>query len=305
MPKKANSTSGIFKRTDIKISVLINCFLIVIILLSVYFLAGINNQAISDAMYEKGKILSILGAKSLEISLEAAINDGDLTLDDAFDSQYIPVDGSDPQLFHTKYDTYIDEACSQFNGTFFKDSRVVYARYMDLNGYVPLKGVSYIADSKSEDSNKDPLAKQILAGKRISRAIANTVEGFVQPYISEDNNENIWEFSTPVYVKGKRWGAFSVGLRKLSKTGTLAGFSLNVIILAAVTIILSCVVVFGIVLHFLKPIPSLAKVAGQVADGNVDHSVDIGGSGDIATLAEAIERLRVSLKLSMDRMARK
>jgi HAMP domain-containing protein len=64
-------------------------------------------------------------------------------------------------------------------------------------------------------------------------------------------------------------------------------------------------VVFGVVVYFLKPISGLAEVAGRVADGDMDRSVEIGGSNDIAALADAIERLRVSLKLSMDRVLKK
>jgi HAMP domain-containing protein len=63
--------------------------------------------------------------------------------------------------------------------------------------------------------------------------------------------------------------------------------------------------VFGVVIFFLKPIPRLAEIAEQVADGDMDRSVEIEGGSDIRMLADAIERLRVSLKLSMGRLARK
>lgn len=305
MAKEANIMSRIFKRTDIKISVLISCCLVVIILSGVLFLSRLNNQAISDAMHDKGRMASNLGARNLEIALEAAIDNNILTQEEIFDSQYVPISGTEPQLFHTKFDTYIDESYSQFQGAFFKDSSVVYARPMDLNGYVPMQGSGNITNSKSLKIIVDPAAKQILAGKRISRVVANTVDGFVQDYISEDKNEHIWEFSTPVYVKGERWGSFSVGFRNLSKAGSGTGASLTTIVLAAASILLACAVVFCLVFYFLKPISGLAKAAKQVADGEVDHSVEIGGSSDIASLSDAIERLRVSLKLTMDRAAKK
>jgi methyl-accepting chemotaxis protein len=305
MATKASFMNKFFKRTDIKISVLISCALVVIILVSGRFLAGINSKAISDALHEKGRIVSILGAKSIEISLETAVEKNLLTLEDVFDSQYLPVANTEPQLFHTKFDTYVDEACAQFQQAFYRDDRIVYARPMDLNGYIPLKGDGNSSDSKSGGTTEDPLAKQILAGKRISRIVANTVEGFVQDYISEDNDEHIWEFSTPVYVNGERWGSYSVGLRSPSKSGLGIGASITVLVLTVLSILLSCAVVFGVVLSALKPIPGLAKVAERVADGDVDLSVEVEGSNDIATLADAIERLRVSLKLSMDRLARK
>jgi HAMP domain-containing protein len=285
--------------------VLISCALVIIILLCVRFLSGINNQAISDAMYEKGRIVSILGAKSIEITLETAIDNNFLTQEEVFDSQYVPVADTEPQLFHTKFDAYMDAACSQFQAALFKDNSLVYARPMDLNGYVPLEGNGDTSDTKIRKNTVDPLGKQILAGKRISLVVANTVEGFTQDYISEDNNEHIWEFSSPVYVKGERWGSFSVGFRSLSKAGFGSGASLTSIVSAVSSILLACAVVFWIVFYFLKPISGLAKAAGQVADGDMDHSVEIVGSNDITTLADAIERLRVSLKLSLDRMVKK
>ena len=305
MAKIANILNKIFKRTDIKISVLISCALVVIILLCVRFLSGINNQALYDATYERGRMLSILGAGSVENVLESAIDNGFLTQEEIFDSQYVPIADTEPQMFHTRFDAYMDAAFSQFQGTFFKDDSIVYARSMDLNGYVPIEGGGGVSGNKSGTITKDPLGKQILAGKRINRIVANTVDGFSQEYTSEDSNEHIMEFSAPVYVKGERWGSFSVGFRNLSKAGSGSGASVTTIILALASILLACAVVFVVVFYFLKPIPGLAKVAGQVADGHVDNSVEIGGSSDIAALADAIERLRVSMKLSMDRMAKK
>jgi methyl-accepting chemotaxis protein len=268
-------------------------------------MSGISSKAISDGMYEKGKMASILGAKSVEIALETAIDTNFLTLEDVFDSQYVPVAGTEPQLFHTKFDAYMDAACSKFQGAFFKDQRVAYARPMDLNGYVPAKGSSDASEQKNSIYTVDPLAKQILAGKTISMVLANTVDGFMQDYISEDSNVPILEFSAPVYVKGKRWGSFSVGFRNLSMAGSDNENAATTIVLAVSAILLACGVVFGVVLFFLKPISGLAQAAEQVADGDVDKSVAVGGSNDIAMLADAIERLRVSLKLSMDRIINK
>lgn len=305
MVKKATKPGGIFKRTDIKISVLISFSLVIIMLISGFFLSSMNDQAISDAMYKKGKMISILGAKSLEITLEAAIGNNLLTQDEIFDSQYVPVAGSDLQLFHTKFDAYIDEACSQFHGAFFKDNSIVYARPMDLNGYIPLKGGGDLADSNTAQNTEDPLGKQILAGKRISRIVANTVDGFVQDYTTEDSNVHIWEFSTPVFVKGKKWGSFTVGMRNMAQNVSGTGFSITALLSVVLSILLACAVVFGVVLYFLKPVSGLAKAAEKVADGDMDFSVEIGGSSDIAMLADAIERLRVSLKLSMEMHARK
>jgi methyl-accepting chemotaxis protein len=301
MAEREKMINKIFRRTDIKISVLISCCMVVIILLSVYILSGISSRAISDAMYGKGKMASSLGAKSISIALETAVDNKILTLEEIFDSQYVPIAGSDPQLFNTKFDAYMDAACSQFQGTFFNDSDVAYARSMDQNGYVPLQG-GVVTDNKKTRNTKDPSGKQILDGKRISMISANTVDGFMQDYVQENTGSQITEFSAPIYVKGERWGSFSVGFRNLSKAG---GASAITMILAVSSILICCAVVIGVVFFFLKPISGLAEAAEQVADGDVDQSVEIGGSNDIATLADAIERLRVSLKLSMDRMVKK
>jgi methyl-accepting chemotaxis protein len=296
--------SKLFKRTDITISVLVSCALCVIILLCAYFLSGTNRQAISDANYEKGKMLSIIGARSMEMVLQSAVDGAILTQDDIFDSQYVPVEGTQPQQFTTKFDAYIDEACAQFQSSFFKDSSVVYARAMDSNGYVPILIDSSASDKKyGKSAGGDPMAKQILDGKRILRVVANTVEGFSQTYTSETTNEEIVEFSAPIFVNGERWGAFSVGLKSDANTGFV--FPVTVLIYAALSILLSCAVVFGVVILFLKPISGLTEAAERVADGEVDRSVKIGGSNDMVTLADAIERLRVSLKLSMARMVQK
>lgn len=160
-----------------------------------------------------GKSLARKGAEEMGYILNRAITDGTLTVDDVFDENYTLIPGSNPPKYHTRYDSFLDEQIRDFQDDFLENSKVVFAVAVDRNGYLPTHNSRY-SKPLSGDPNKDR------AGNRTKRvfndpvglsAARNQQDYLVQTYL-RDTGLQMFDVSAPIYVNGRHWGAFRVGL---------------------------------------------------------------------------------------------
>ena len=55
----------------------------------------------------------------------------------------------------------------------------------------------------------------------------------------------------------------------------------------------------------LKPLEKLTNAALDLADGKVENEIKVASADEVGKLADALERLRVSLQAAMDRLRKK
>src|SRR6266571_3839693 len=165
-----------------------------------------------EELQSKGKSEALSGSRVMERVLAEAVDSGKFTLEDLFDEQYVPIPGTDPLKYHTKYDRYLDEAILSIEDEYLeKDDQVVFAVLVDRNGYLPTHNSRY---SRPLTGNKE-LDKTGNRTKRMFNdpvglaAARNRQELFMQVYY-RDTGEKMWDISAPVHVKGKHWGAFRI-----------------------------------------------------------------------------------------------
>ena len=192
-----------FKKIGVRIGFLVSSFVLLMMVLGV-FLVIYNMKYSIDQLQSRGKEASIIGAISVETIIENAISFKILTKIDFFDSQFVPLKNKDPQEYETKYDRFLNGALSPIFNEYLQNKDVVYARAVDLNGYVPVKT---IIDKKLQNPIIDAFGKQILLDDRTNKASLDDKKGLVQIY-TDDNDTTITEFSAPIYVQGIRWGTF-------------------------------------------------------------------------------------------------
>ncbi len=117
-----------------------------------------------------------------------------------------------------------------------------------------------------------------------------------------DTGEKIWDISTPIFVRGKQWGAFRIGV-SLSKIGQAKReliVALSIVIFGI--LLVSMVSVFLIVNFYIMPLKHLSKSACEVADGKIDVPLIVKSVDEVGQVTESIERLRISLKHAMKRL---
>jgi len=93
----------------VKIAVIVSIILALVILPAGLYLISQQRSGLETQTKERGRILSLLGAKITGDMIETAISDGVFSPKDIFDTDYVPIPGSDPPQFRTKYDTFLDK----------------------------------------------------------------------------------------------------------------------------------------------------------------------------------------------------
>jgi methyl-accepting chemotaxis protein len=167
---------------------------------------------LETGLQEKGKSKAVAGAQMLENILNEALKAGQLSEEDLFDVNYVPIPGTEPQKYRTRYDAYLDETITPLLDSFLKDNQVVFAVLADRNGYVPTHN-SKFSRPLTGDREVD---RKWNRGKRmfndqVGLKAARNEEGVLVQVYERDTGEKMWDISAPVLLRGKHWGAFRLG----------------------------------------------------------------------------------------------
>jgi methyl-accepting chemotaxis protein len=143
------------------------------------------------------------------------LTSGRLSMPQLFDTFYIPIPGTDPQKFHTQYDTLADGILQPIIDRYVeKDKRLVFFIAVDRNGYLPTHNTRY---SKPLTGNADEDAKgnrtKRIFSDRTGLAAARNLEPYILQRYSRDTGEVMSDLAIPFYIQKQHWGAIRVGYR--------------------------------------------------------------------------------------------
>lgn len=154
-------------------------------------------------------------AQAIADILETAIDNGKLTLDAAFSTDYQPITGTNPTKFSTPYDSFTDETFPTIQEAVLeKHKEVLFAGAVDVNGYFPTHNKKF-SQPLSGNYEKDLInnrTKRIFDDPTGRRCGAHTESFLLQTY-KRDTGEILHDLSVPIYVKGKHWGGFRMGFK--------------------------------------------------------------------------------------------
>lgn len=151
--------------------------------------------------------------KSIGEIFERAIENGRITQHDLFDRNYLPINGTNPQKYNTKFDRFTDEVLPDLQEPIVdKYSAILYAGAVDDNGYFPTHNKIY-SQPLTGDYETDMInnrTKRIFDDSTGSRCGSHTNPFLVQTY-KRDTGEVMHDLSVPIMVNGKHWGGFRIG----------------------------------------------------------------------------------------------
>lgn len=299
--------SAIKKKLSLKISIsLVSIMLLLIVPVGALI---INRQisSLEELTLEKAKLAAGNGAEIYGMVLENAVESGLLEIDEVFDTEYEKILGynwGDNPKFHTKYDFYTDKSTILFLDSLLVNPDFLYAVGQDLNGYVPTHNSRY-QEPVTGDPGKDTAGnrtKRIFKDPVALRASQNETPGLQQIY-QRDTGGTIWDVSSPVYVKGRHWGCFRIGVsidriekKKLDLMLLLLG-------LFGVFAVVIAFTIFSMIKKAIRPIETLTLAAKSISLGKAlgtrlrPETVD-----EIGALTKAVDRLRISMKAAMERL---
>ena len=154
-------------------------------------------------------------ASAVTQALEELIDSNRLSIDQLFDTFYIPIPNTSPQKFNTQYDSYTDkvlppilDSCLEYN------PKVLYVVAVDLNGYVPAHNSRYSKPltQNTEYDTKNNRTKRMFNDRTGIGAARNTEPFLLQPY-SRDTGQILYDLSIPLVINKRHWGAIRVGYR--------------------------------------------------------------------------------------------
>lgn len=280
------------QKLSIKIAVIL--IIVMVAIMSIFTIYFVNSRSayMEEELLSKGRMEAMTGAKMMEQLLEEQIASGRFTVADIFDTNYVPIPGTDPQKYHTKYDTHLDKVILEIEDEFLKDDQVVFAVLVDKNGYLPTHNSIY-SKPLTGDKEKDKVGNRTkrLFNDPVGLAAAKNEKELLKQVYARDTGEKMWDISVPVMVQGKHWGGFRIGISMVKIEKKIAALTMEIIVAMLIMLLLTSITIYLVVTKYTRPLLRLTEVARRIADGNLDEEVPVESRDEIGALAEAFNKM--------------
>ena len=293
---------------SVKVSLILAVVLLALTGVAAVVITVQQTRQMEELTLEKARVAAAIGARQYGDMFDNAIDGGLVTVNEVFDRNYAEIRGyswgSAPPKYHTRYDQMTDRAVLVFQDKFLDQGDFVFAVGVDENGYLPTHNTRY----------QKPLTgtpEQDLVGNRTKRifndpvglAAAHNTDPILLQVYRRDTGETMWDVSSPIYVKGKHWGGFRVGVSMeridARKRALLLSLSGMFVVFAVVTI----GTMFIVVRRAMRPVATLTEAADRISLGEgLETPLRSGAEDEIGRLTKSVDRLRVSMKAAMSRL---
>ena len=170
---------------------------------------------------DDARILVVLQdiARRMQDGMEQAVLAGDIRAEDFFDENYVPIQGSDPQQFRTRFTDVTDRRFTSLQEEALKiDPRVVFCAAVDRNGYLPTHNLKF-----SQPQGPDPVwnaancRNRRMFNDRVGLGAGqNEKPFFIQLYRRDMGGGKfalMKDLSVPLFVGGRHWGGLRLAYR--------------------------------------------------------------------------------------------
>ena len=155
------------------------------------------------------------GVKRIEEIFEKSLGSGILTENDLWDRNYIPIPNTNPKKYKTNFTDFAKKYIQPIEDDLLsKHKKISFAVLLDENGYVPAHNSIY-DKPLTGDYKKDLVGNRSMRLFSDSMGVSNVINDRKYLLISYPRDIGILMFGilAEVKIKGKRWGAFSVGFK--------------------------------------------------------------------------------------------
>lgn len=152
----------------------------------------------------------------IQALIEGAIARGEVRMDDVFDTDYRPIEGSDPPRFDNRFNAFADRHLQPIiDRTNTTNSRIRGCVCSDVNGYLPTheSGRSQTPRLGDRDWNdRNCRNRRILMDDSTHRALQSSAPFTMAVYRIDRGQESILvkNVYVPLFINGRRWGNFEV-----------------------------------------------------------------------------------------------
>ncbi|MGE5404708.1 MAG: methyl-accepting chemotaxis protein, partial [Candidatus Saccharibacteria bacterium] len=251
-----------------------------------------ESNRILDLHLQKGATLAQTGAAAMSKVLEDALISRQLIPNQLFDTRYQEIPGTNPQRYHTQYDSWTDQNIRQITEQYLNDSRILFAVPVDRNGYLPTHNLKFAQGSYSDSKNR---TKRVF-NDEVGLAAARNTQKYLQQEYKRDTGEVMWDISAPIYVQHKHWGGFRIGYSMDGVYGEIRDLRIRAAVIGFILVL----IIVGLTLYLTRsitgPLEGLTKVTAKIAEGDLTREVRKETDDEIGILAESFNSMVSNLK---------
>jgi methyl-accepting chemotaxis protein len=158
-------------------------------------------------------------AKRISVAFETAIERGDIRLEQLMDENYREIPGTDPKQYLTDYVALTDRILPPIQDPIQKsDPRIAFCVAWARSGYLPTHNPNYSLPQGADPvwNNANCRNRRLFNDRNVTKIAQNTKPFLLQTYRRDMGGGNfvlMKDLSSPIYVRGRHWGAFRVGYR--------------------------------------------------------------------------------------------
>jgi methyl-accepting chemotaxis protein len=159
-------------------------------------------------------------AKQISAAFECAVERGDIRLDDLMDEDYREISGTNPKQYLTNYVAFTDRILPPIQDPIQKiDPRIAFCVAWAKGGYLPTHNPNYRLPQGPDPvwNNANCRNRRLFNDRAVRKVAANTKPFLLQTYRRDMGGGNfvlMKDLSSPIYVRGRHWGAFRMGFRQ-------------------------------------------------------------------------------------------
>ena len=159
-------------------------------------------------------------AKQISDAFEIAVARGEISIDQLMDEKYREISGTNPKQYLTDYVTFTDRILPDIQDPIQKsDPRIVFCVAWAKGGYLPTHNPNYRLPQGPDPvwNNANCRNRRLFNDRAVKKVAANTKPFLLQTYRRDMGGGNfvlMKDLSSPIYVRGRHWGAFRMGFRQ-------------------------------------------------------------------------------------------
>jgi methyl-accepting chemotaxis protein len=154
-------------------------------------------------------------ANNISRLLEGLIEAGKLGRADLFDNNYVPIEGTDPQQYRTRFLSPLEDVLPSIQEPLLaNDERMVFCAAVDRNGYLPVHNRKYSLPQRPGEKawNTANSRNRRIFDDRAGLASGRNVRPYLIQVYPRDMGNGVTvvvrEIDAPIRVFGKHWGGF-------------------------------------------------------------------------------------------------
>lgn len=158
-------------------------------------------------------------AAQISAIFETAIQRGEMSMDDFFDENYVPIKGTNPQQFMTRFVKFTDTHLPKIQEALLEaNSAIAFCAAVDRNGFLPTHNLKYCQPQGSDPVwNAANSRNRRMFNDPVGLACGRNTKPYLLQCYRRDMGGGIFvlmkDMSAPITVQSRHWGGFRIGYK--------------------------------------------------------------------------------------------